>query len=77
LKWHPDKAGSDPEEKAKAEKVFKDISEANEVLGNSDKRRRYDNGEDLEDMQQQQHQGHPFGFPGGFPGGFTFTFKQG
>ena len=39
--YHPDKF-SDPEQKANAENIFKDINEAYEVLGNSTNRERYD-----------------------------------
>ncbi|MCK4569293.1 MAG: J domain-containing protein [Bacteroidales bacterium] len=38
MKYHPDKNQGD----AKAEEKFKEISEANEVLGNPDKRSKYD-----------------------------------
>lgn len=56
--WHPDKF-QDEEEKRKAEEMFKDIGEAHDVLTDSQKRRRYDSGVDLEDMGQG----------GGFEGG--------
>ena len=53
------------------------MARAYEVLGDDDLRRRYDNGEDVDDanamnnQQQQRQQHNPFGggFPGGFPGG--------
>ena len=43
IKWHPDRwADKSPEEQKHAEEMFKKISEANEVLSNSDKREKYD-----------------------------------
>lgn len=39
LKWHPDK---NPEQKEEAEKKFKEISEAYEVLSDEKKRKLYD-----------------------------------
>uniref|UniRef100_A0A8C1G5Z6 DnaJ heat shock protein family (Hsp40) member B6b n=1 Tax=Cyprinus carpio TaxID=7962 RepID=A0A8C1G5Z6_CYPCA len=39
LKWHPDK---NPNNKEQAEKMFKEISEAYEVLSDENKRRQYD-----------------------------------
>jgi len=39
LKYHPDKAGGDPE----AEKKFKEIAEAYDTLSNPDKKSKYDN----------------------------------
>lgn len=58
LKWHPDKHKS-PKDKKIAEKKFKEIAEAYEILIDDQKRQRYDAGEDMEDM--------------GHPGGFTFN----
>lgn len=47
-KYHPDVARDDP----KAEEQFKEINEANAVLGDPDKRRRYDKlGADWEDKE--------------------------
>ena len=40
LRWHPDR---NPENRVEAEKKFKDISEAYQVLSDVDKRRSYDN----------------------------------
>src|SRR5438128_5063225 len=40
LQWHPDKNPNNLEE---AEKMFKEISEAYEVLSNPEERQRYDN----------------------------------
>ncbi|CAG8653643.1 7615_t:CDS:2, partial [Paraglomus brasilianum] len=46
LKWHPDKWGTkSAEEKETANKKIQEINKAYEVLGNEEKRRRYDLGE--------------------------------
>eukprot|EP01135_Chromosphaera_perkinsii_P002851 Nk52_evm6s229 gene=Nk52_evmTU6s229 len=50
LKYHPDKNQGSEEEKIEAEKLFKDVSEAFTVLSDSQKRARYDQGHDLEDL---------------------------
>eukprot|EP01138_Halocafeteria_seosinensis_P013512 gb/GECG01013800.1/.p1 GENE.gb/GECG01013800.1/~~gb/GECG01013800.1/.p1 ORF type:complete len:571 (+),score=117.18 gb/GECG01013800.1/:1-1713(+) len=53
LKWHPDRHASKSEdEKKKAEKMFKDIGEAYNVLSDPEKRRKYDMGADLEEIEQ-------------------------
>ena len=71
-KCHPD---VNPGDKA-AEKRFKEINEAHEVLGNADTRRKYDTlGSDWRRIEQaraagaQPFGGDPFGF-GDFGGGF-------
>ncbi|GMP50454.1 hypothetical protein CsSME_00017066 [Camellia sinensis var. sinensis] len=85
LQWHPDKNVDNREE---AETKFQEIAAAYEVLGDEEKRTRYDRGEDIEDMGMGTGGGgfNPFGgggqqftfhfeggFPGGgFPGGFHF-----
>ncbi|KAJ6750121.1 hypothetical protein OIU85_000726 [Salix viminalis] len=76
LQWHPDKNVDNREE---AEAKFRDIAAAYEVLGDDDKRSRYDRGEDIEDMGMGGGGGgNPFSgggqqfsfhFDGGFPGG--------
>lgn len=50
LKWHPDKNASSEEERAKAEKKFKDINEAYAVLSDPKKKQRYDMGGSNFDM---------------------------
>eukprot|EP00795_Rhopilema_esculentum_P013731 gene13731-4651_t len=51
LKHHPDRHSHDSEEKQKdEEKLFKDVNEAYSVLSDRQKRMRYDNGQDLEDV---------------------------
>lgn len=44
MKWHPDKHSESPETKAQANRKFKEIVEAHEVLGNPEKRKKYDIG---------------------------------
>ena len=67
LKWHPDKNGNGTEEEIKkADKMFKDVNEAMAVLGDRDKRDKYDNGFDIEDINSGRAD---HGFPGG-AGGF-------
>ena len=59
LKWHPDKHQNDDEEgKKQADIMFKDVGEAYEILQDSQKRRRYDQGADLEELQGQGGGGH-------------------
>ena len=77
--WHPDMF-PDPVEKVRAEKKFIDIAAAKEVLTNSEKREKYDRGEDPLDPEQGKQQWHhgphgSHGFPFGGGGGFTFKFN--
>jgi len=70
MKYHPDKV-TEADDKPTAEAMFKKIARAYEVLGDEAMRRRYDNGEDVDDanamnQRQQQQQHNPFG---GFGGG--------
>ncbi|KAL9266330.1 DnaJ protein P58IPK-like protein [Drosera capensis] len=85
LKWHPDKNTENREE---AENKFREIAAAYEVLGDDDKRARYDRGEDEEmGMGMGGGGGGGFGFGGfdPFGGGFgsgghqqyTFHFEGG
>lgn len=64
LKWHPDKNSHSEEAKAKAEKMFREVNEAQEVLLDSKKRALYDEGHDLEDINSGKAGGM-----GGFGGG--------
>lgn len=77
-KYHPDMNPNDKE----AEKKFKEINEANEVLSNAENRAKYDkygenwkHGEEYERAQQQQRQQYSRGgFSGGdFGGGEDFS----
>jgi DnaJ-class molecular chaperone len=73
-KYHPD-ANADT---AGAEQKFAEITEANEVLGDTDKRKKYDQfGENWSRVPDGATGGNPFngfgghGFGGGGPGGFS------
>src|SRR3990167_5146208 len=73
VQWHPDKNKS-PE----AEKRFKEINEAYEVLGDAKKKQAYDQ---FGHAAFQNGGGNPGGFPGGSPFGaggspFNFTYRQ-
>eukprot|EP00064_Thunnus_orientalis_P001568 superscaffoldBa00000108_g1571 len=70
LKWHPDK---NPDNKEEAEKKFKELAEAYEVLSDKSKRDEYDRfGND-----RMRHRGSSSSpdFSSDFPG-FTFTFRN-
>ncbi len=70
---HPDVAKN----KAAGEAKFKEINEAYEVLGDPEKRRRYDElGENWQDggAEQGAPRGYARGRARGFPGGTTFEF---
>ncbi|XP_074587406.1 dnaJ protein P58IPK homolog B [Curcuma longa] len=87
LQWHPDK---NVDNRAEAEAKFQEIAAAYEVLGDEDKRVKYDRGEDVDEGMGMGGGGfNPFGgggqqytfhFDGGFPGGgfpgggFQFNF---
>lgn len=62
LKFHPDKqAGKNDEEQEKATEMFKSIGEAYEVLSDPDKKRMYDEGVEVEDLERSgscQSNGH-------------------
>ncbi|KAJ9057577.1 Molecular chaperone (DnaJ super) [Entomophthora muscae] len=75
LKWHPDR---NTDQKETAEKKFKELSEAYEVLSDAKKKELYDQfGEDGLKGGGEGPQGFPGGFPGGgFPGA-TFSFSSG
>jgi DnaJ family protein C protein 7 len=67
--WHADRhTASSEEEKKKAEHMFKDVSEAYEVLGDAEKKQRYDAGADLDDLEGHGGCGGHGGF-GGHAGG--------
>jgi len=70
-KYHPDIA----KDKNVAEAKFKEINEANEVLGDPDKRRKFDElGEDWNRPGRQPGQ-RPGGFSGGSEDGSEFHFE--
>jgi DnaJ family protein C protein 7 len=64
LKWHPDRhTDKGEEEKKQAETQFKTIGEAYEILSNAEKKARYDEGIEIEDLD------NPHASPGGGGGG--------
>lgn len=71
LRWHPDK---NPDNKEEAERMFKDISEAYEVLSDKEKRKIYDRygKEGLENGGG----GSRFNHGGGGSSAFHFTFRS-
>merc|ERR1711988_999833 len=73
LKWHPDRHATKGEEgKAEAEKQFKLVNEAYDILSDKKKKQAYDSGADVEDIAQDGSvQGNPFagGGMGGSMGG--------
>ena len=84
LQWHPDRHQGDDAAKAEAEKKFKQISEAHEVLSDPEKRARYDQfGENWEHGQEftppggaQQMSREEFEELFGRGGGFSDFFAQ-
>jgi curved DNA-binding protein len=75
-KYHPDLNPNDKE----AEKKFKELNEANEVLSNPENRKKYDqygenweHGEEYEKARQQQQQYQRSGQQGGFGGSGGFS----
>ena len=73
--YHPDANPGD----AAAEERFKEVSAANDVLSDPEKRKEYDQVREM--VAQGVGPGGPGGFGGGFPGGFgpggqTFNFED-
>ncbi len=63
VKYHPDKNAGDK----KAEEKFKEIAEANEVLSDPVKRKKYDElGANWKEYEQQQAHGSGYGGQGGY-----------
>jgi DnaJ-class molecular chaperone len=64
LKYHPDKNSETEESRAHAEKIFKDVSEAYQLLSDAQKKAKYDAGQDLEEIEQGGGGGGGGGFGG-------------
>lgn len=73
LKWHPDRhSSSTEEEKKNAEKLFRDINLAYEILSDPQKKAKYDSGVDIEDLDNPHAgNGHGHGH-GGVPADVLF-----
>ena len=76
-KYHPDKHGGDE----KAVKKFKEISGAYDIIGDKDKRAKFDRGEidesgNARGFDPRGQQGGPFRGGGGNPGDFHYTFTD-
>lgn len=69
-KWHPDVNRDNPE----AEEKFKEVSNAYEILGDSEKRAQYDRGE-IDDNGDFTHQQAPDGYDPFF-GGFRRSYQR-
>jgi DnaJ family protein C protein 7 len=53
IKWHPDKHSTGTEEdRLQAEKMFKEVGEAYSILSDPKKKEMFDNGYDLEEINQ-------------------------
>jgi DnaJ homolog subfamily C member 7 len=64
LKWHPDKhSNGEEEQRLNADKMFKDIGEAYSVLSDPQKKVRYDQGADIEELDNPGHGGGFHGDP--------------
>ena len=68
MKWHPDKHSHNEDAKKKANRMFREINEAHDILSNPEKRKRYDMGGF--DMTNGMGGGNFGGFSG-FGGGGT------
>ncbi|EKX34761.1 hypothetical protein GUITHDRAFT_119071 [Guillardia theta CCMP2712] len=74
LKWHPDR---NPNNKAMADKKFKEVSEAYEVLSNKQSKEIYDKyGEQVLKQQMNGEGAEAAGAAGGMPGGVHFSFRS-
>ena len=77
LKYHPDKnSNGTEEEQRKADKMFKDVNEAMNVLGDKDKRDKYEQGFDLEDINSGRAD-HGMGGMGGMDPSDLFSMFMG
>ena len=75
LKWHPDKNNESEEQRAHAERQFRDVSEAYQILSDPNKRKQHDMGMSADDISSGMG-GFPGGMNfdmGGFPGGMQFN----